>query len=179
MAIKTGKDELILILPTDKTTSLVIEYDQILLAHQTSSSHAIENEISSESTKQGTVRAPGISAESFEVGGYADTENEAQKELIRATQDGVQVRIWKVNINKNAEGKHETRFGYGYLENYEESSEVEGFAEYSATAQIIGKTQTGELDALPDTVIALAKYGFEKPGEYTGDLDSKVITTFV
>jgi len=51
----------------------------------------------------------------------------------------------------------------------EKSSPGDGFQELSATLQVIGKSKQGKLPKLPQEVIEFATYGFETPGEKSGE----------
>ncbi|WP_099049170.1 hypothetical protein [Cytobacillus oceanisediminis] len=74
-----------------------------------------------------------------------------------------------MDLNLNEAGKHPTVFGYCIVESAEKSSPQDGFVEVSATVQVIGSTQEGEIDPLPAEMIEFARYGFEAPGTSTGE----------
>ncbi|MGX9134047.1 phage major tail protein, TP901-1 family [Rummeliibacillus sp. JY-2-4R] len=164
--LKNGKDTILLI---QKATAALGEA-AFVIAQQTDLSHKTETEMVDEQTKFGRIVAPGNLSESFDVTAYGDTDDEGQKVIFEAIRNGEQVKVWKVNLKKNATDKHDAVFAYGYFESVEESAGTDGFVEVSATIQVLGTSQTGELDPLPDAVIEFGKYGFETPGQKSGEL---------
>lgn len=168
MALKNGKDTILLI---QKATAALGE-SAFVIAQQTDLTHSIETEMSDEKTKFGRVVAPGTTSESFEVTAYGDSDDDGQDLIIEAIKNGEQIKVWKVDLPHNANGKHNATFAYGYFESAEEKAGTEGFVELSGTIQVLGQSQKGELDPLPIEVIEFGKYGFEKPGEKSGELGS-------
>lgn len=166
MTLKNGKDTILLI---QKATA-ALGTDALVIAQQTDLTHSIETEMSDEKTKFGRVVAPGTVSESFELTAYGDTNDEGQKLIIDALKKGEQIKVWKVNLIKNANDKHDAVFAYGYFESAEEKAGVEGFVEVSGTIQVLGQSQDGELPPLPIEVIEFGKYGFETPGQKSGEL---------
>lgn len=142
-----------------------------LIANQTESSYSIETEIIDEQTKFGRLVEYGNTSESFDVTAYGQTGDAGQKAILDAIKNKEQLKVWEVNTNKNATGKYDANFAYTIVESVEKSGSTDGFEELSTTLQVIGQTQAGELDTadVPDAVIEFALYGFEKPGEFTGE----------
>lgn len=166
MALKNGKDTILLI---QKATAALGEA-ALVIAQQTDLTHSTETEMVDEQTKFGRILAPGNTSESFEVTAYGDSDDEGQKVVIDAMRKGEQVKVWKINTKLNANEKHDAVFAYGYFESVEESASTDGFVELSGTVQVLGQSQTGELDPLPIEVIEFGKYGFETPGQKSGEL---------
>lgn len=142
-----------------------------LVANQTEGTYSIETELVDEQTKFGRLVDYGNSSESFELTAYGQTGDDGQNAILQAIKEKKQLKVWEVNTNKNATGEYPTVFGYAIVESVERSNSTDGFEEISATLQIIGQTQNGTLTSaeVPDEVIDFAMYGFEKPGEFTGE----------
>lgn len=142
-----------------------------LVANQTEGSYSIETEIIDEQTKFGRLVDYGNTSESFDLSMYGQTGDAGQKAILDAIKNKEQLKVWEVNINKNANGKYDANFAYTIVESVERSGSTDGFEELSTTLQVIGQTQAGELDTVdvPDEVVEFALYGFEKPGEFTGE----------
>jgi len=142
-----------------------------LIANQTEGSYSIETEIIDEQTKFGRLVDYGNTSESFDLSMYGQTGDPGQKAILDAIKNKEQLKVWEVNINKNDAGKYDANFAYTIVESVERSGSTDGFEELSSTLQVIGQTQAGELDTVdvPDEVIEFALYGFEKPGEFTGE----------
>ncbi|MFJ8262719.1 phage major tail protein, TP901-1 family [Rummeliibacillus sp. NPDC094406] len=166
MTLKNGKDTILLI---QKATAALGE-SAFVIAQQTDLSHSIESEMSDEKTKFGRIVAPGTVSESFELTAYGDSDDKGQELIMEALKNGEQIKAWKVDLVLNSKGKHNATFAYGYFESADEKSGTEGFVEISGTIQVLGQSQKGELDPLPIEVIEFGKYGFEKPGEKSGEL---------
>lgn len=142
-----------------------------LIANQTEGSYSIETEIIDEQTKFGRLVDYGNTSESFDLSMYGQTGDAGQKAILDAIKNKEQLKVWEVNINKNTNGKYDSNFAYTIVESVERSGETDGFEELSTTLQVIGQTQAGELDTVdvPDEIVEFALYGFEKPGEFTGE----------
>lgn len=164
--LKNGKDTILLI----QSATAALGEAAFVIAQQTDLSHSIETEMSDEKTKFGRVVAPGTTSESFELTAYGDSGDKGQELIFEAIQKGAQIKVWKVDLLLNKNGKHNATFAYGYFESADEKAGTEGFVEVSGTIQVLGQSQKGELDPLPIEVIEFGKYGFEKPGEKSGKL---------
>ncbi|MGR6896997.1 phage major tail protein, TP901-1 family [Rummeliibacillus sp. BSL5] len=164
--LKNGKDTILLI----QSATAALGESAFVIAQQTDLSHSIETEMSDEKTKFGRVVAPGTTSESFELTAYGDSGDKGQELIFEAIQKGAQIKVWKVDLVLNENGKHNATFAYGYFESADEKAGTEGFVEVSGTIQVLGQSQKGELDPLPIEVIEFGKYGFEKPGEKSGKL---------
>lgn len=167
--MKNGKDTIYLIQATDA----VHGSDALVIANQTEGTYSIENEMIDEQTKFGRIVGYGNNSESFELTAYGEQGDAGQKATMDAIKKKKQVKLWEVDINTNTSGKHPAIFAYCIVESVEKSSPQDGFEEISATYQVIGQTQEGEVPALPEDVIEFARYGFETPGETTGEFPNQ------
>lgn len=163
--MQNGKDFIFLVQSTDAK----LGSNALVIANQTDGSHSRSRELSDEQTKFGRVLGYGNLTETMELTCYGQTGDPGQMAVINAILEGKQIKVWKVNTVLNANGKHDADFAYGLVESAEESYPTEGFAEVTATIQVIGQSVKGELDPLPLEVIEFGRYGFEAPGEKTGE----------
>jgi TP901-1 family phage major tail protein len=170
--MQNAKDSILLIQATDAPLASAAS----VIGNLTENSYSIENEITDEKTKFGRLVGYGQNSESFEFSAYVETGDAGQAAILSAIKNKKQIKVWEVDLNLNATGKHVANFGYCIVESVEKSASQEGFVEYSGTMQVIGETQPGELTALPAEVIEFAKYGFETPGESTGEFPKQTIT---
>lgn len=163
--MQQGKDTILLVQSTDAALAA----SGLVIGHLTENSYSIENEIIDEQTKFGRIVGYGQNSESFEFTAYGQSDDPGQKAVLDAIKNKKQLKIWEVDINLNANGKHDSVFGYVIVESVEKSSPQDNFVEISATVQVIGQTQEGEIEPLPAEVIEFARYGFEAPGTSTGE----------
>ncbi|MBY0157271.1 phage major tail protein, TP901-1 family [Cytobacillus oceanisediminis] len=163
--MQQGKDSILLVQSTDAALGT----DGLLIGNLTENTYSIENDIIDESTKFGRIVGYGQNSESFEFTAYGETGDPGQKAVLNAIKNKKQIKVWEVDLNLNEAGKHPTVFGYCIVESAEKSSPQDGFVEVSATVQVIGSTQEGEIDPLPAEMIEFARYGFEAPGTSTGE----------
>lgn len=166
--MQNGKDFIFLVQATDAA----LGSSGLVIANQTDGSHSRSRELSDEQTKFGRVLGYGNLSETMELTAYGQTGDPGQQVTINAILNGKQVKVWKVNTILNAEGKHDADFAYCLVESQEESYPTEGFVEVSSTYQVLGQSAKGQLDPLPIEVIDFGKYGFEAPGEKTGEYAS-------
>jgi len=169
--MQNGKDTILLVQSTDAALAA----EGLVIGHLTDNSYSIENDIIDETTKFGRLVGYGQNKESFEFTAYGDSTDAGQKAVLDAIKNKKQLKVWEVDINLNATGKHNSVFAYVIVESVEKSAS-EGFVEISATVQVIGSTQEGELTALPPEVIEFATYGFEAPGAATGEFPEQTTT---
>lgn len=172
--MQNGKDTILLVQSTDAA----LASQGLLIGNLTENSYSIENEVIDEQTKFGRIVGYGQNSESFDFSAYGEQGDPGQKAVLDAIKNKKQIKIWEVDINLNANGKHDAVFAYCVVESVEKSHPQDGFTEISATAQVIGSTQTGEINPLPADMLEFAKYGFEAPGAATGefpDQDTAVI----
>lgn len=155
-----GKDIIYLVQAVDAT----VGESGFIPAAQTEGTYSREKEMLDEQTKQGRVVAPANSTESFELTMYEVLGDEGQSVIEDAYENDKQIKVWRVNVNLNANGQHDARFAYGHVESLE-SSDGDGFVEHSTTIQIIDKAKKGEMAPLPTELIEAAQYAFEEPGE--------------
>lgn len=174
--MQSGKDTVLLVQPA----KAALKSDGFMIGNLTDNTHSMENELSDEKTKFGRILAYGDNSESFEITCFGDKNDPGQKSIISAIRNKEQLKIWEVDLN-TTEGsggteEHDALFAYVLVESVEKSNPQEGFQEISATVQVIGQSKEGKLPKLPVEVIDFAKYGFEKPGEKSGEFGSEQTT---
>ncbi|QOV10937.1 phage major tail protein, TP901-1 family [Viridibacillus arvi] len=174
--MQSGKDTVLLVQPA----KAALKSDGFMIGNLTDNTHSMENELSDEKTKFGRILAYGDNSESFELTCFGDKKDPGQRAVINAIRNKEQLKVWEVDLNtvENEEGEevHDTIFAYVLVESVEKSNPQEGFQEISSTVQVIGQSQEGQLPKLPIEVIDFAKYGFEKPGEKSGEFGSEQTT---
>lgn len=167
--MQNGKNSVILV----QLATATLGSDGFLIGNLTENSYSAENEMVDEQTKFGRILAYGATSESFEITAYGDKNDPGQKAITDAIRNKEQLKIWEVDLNvvKDTEGNdmHDAIFAYTLVESIEKSAPQDGFIELSATLQVIGQSQEGKLPKLPQEVIDFATYGFEKPGEKSGE----------
>ena len=141
----------------------------LTVANETDSSHSISNSIVDETTKTGRIVGYGNNSETIDLTMYALRGDKGQEATLDAIRNKVQLKIWKVDTVPGTDTKYDADFGYGVVESYEESAGAEGFREISVTVQIIGEMKKGKLDDIPQALKDFAAYGFEKPGQKSGE----------
>lgn len=166
-----GKDKILLIQAADA----VLGTDAVVFGSLTEHGHSIENDIIDEKTKFGRIVGYGSNSESFEITAYGEKGDPGQKAILNAIKNKKQIKIWEVDVNPDELGTHDAIFAYCIVESVERTS-GESFEEISSTVQVIHESVEGKFPALPPEVIEFAKYGFETPGEATGEFpDQKTV----
>lgn len=136
---------------------------------QTEHSHSYERDNSTESTKFGAISAIGALTETMSMSMYGKRGDAGQKAIKDAIKKGQEIKVWEVDTEKNAEGKYDANFAFAVVDSFEVSSPVEGLEELSAEVTVQIESVDGEFMKLPEGLINFAKYGFQLPGETTGD----------
>lgn len=144
-----GKDEIYFVQPMDAQGT-----EGLFIAFQTEGSHTKEQDTLDESTKSGRIVGYGTKNESFELTYYAAVSDPGQEAIETAYDNEKAIKVWKVNKNKNKNDKHNAVYGHAIIESLEVSQPQDGFVETSVTLPVLGKTFKGELDPLPDEVLA-------------------------
>lgn len=161
-----GKNYLVLLQVTDNS----LGEDAQIIGNLTESSFSSENDLTDEQTKFGRVLAyNGFNTESLEVTCYCRKGDLGQLALRRAHKERKQVKGWVFDKQLNQNGNHDAMFFYGLVESVEEDQPGDGFVEISGTIQVLGEHRDGELPEMPSSVLELGAYGFERPGDSTGD----------
>lgn len=177
--MQNGKDTVLLV----QLATNALGEDAFLIGQLTENSYSMENELVDEQTKFGRILAYGQSSESFEVTMFGDKNDPGQKAILDAMRNEVQLKVWEVDLktvkNDADEDVHDAIFAYTLVESVEKSSPGDSFQELSGTLQVIGKSKQGQLPKLPDSVIEFAQYGFETPGEKTGEWGKEQTTGIV
>lgn len=163
--MQNGKDTVLLVQVADAALGA----DGFLIGNLTENSHSMENELVDEQTKFGRILAYGQSSESFEITAYGDKADPGQKAILDAIRNEKQLKVWEVDLTVGTDDQHDAVFAYTLVESVEKSNPGDGFQEISATLQVIGKSQPGKLPKLPQEVIEFARYGFEAPGQKSGE----------
>lgn len=171
--MKNGKDTILLIQEIDA------EYGDaaVVVANQTESTYAIENDVKDEQTKFGRVVGYGNNSESYEYAAYGERNDPGQMGIFRAIEERKHLKLWEIDVSLDAQNQHDAMFAYVIVESAERSNAQDGYEEISGTFQVYGKAQRGKIDKLPLAVIEFGQYGFEKPGEFKGEADTRVRDT--
>lgn len=172
--MQQGKDTILMFQATDAP----LGSNSYVFGNATENTYSIESDLVDEQTKFGRVVGYGANSESFEITGYAEKGDPGQKAVLDAIRNKKQVKVWEVDINLNEDGEHDALFAYTIVESVEKSA-GEGFVEMSGTLQVIGASVEGSIPALPAEVIEFAMYGFEAPGESTGEFPAQTTTPAV
>lgn len=148
-----------------QAANAIIGASALLPAFQTEGNWAREQEMTDEQTKSGRVVGYGPKSETFELTLFAEQGDEGLQAIEWSYDNEEQLKVWRVELDLNANGKHNARFGYTIIENIETTEPTDGYVEVSVSLPVIGKTVAGELDPLPAELIEAAMYDFETPGE--------------
>lgn len=167
--------KIILVQPTDN----VLGADGLVPGFQTDYSHSLERDNSTEATKMGSISAIGTLTESMELSMYGRKGDAGQKAIYRAIKDGKELKVWEVDTEKNDEGTHDAKFAFAVVDSFETSSPVEGLEELSTSMTVQIESAEGSFMDLPPGLINFAKYGFQLPGDTTGDSSNIVNKTKV
>lgn len=115
--------------------------------------------------------------ESVELSFYAADNDPGQKAIEAAFDNEEAIQVWKVNLNLNKNGKHDSEYGHAIIENLEKSAPQDGFIEVSTTLPVLGKTQKGELNALdPAFIDQIRSTAGADSFKQFGELNKKVET---
>lgn len=144
-----GKDEIYIVQAMDSTDT-----KGQFIAFQTEGSHTKEQDTLDESTKSGRIVGYGTKSESIELSYYAADDDPGQNSIEEAFDNEEAIQVWKVNLNLNKNGKHDSEYGHAIIENLEKSAPQDGFIEVSTTLPVLGKTFKGELPAFDPEFIA-------------------------
>jgi len=167
--------KIILVQPTDN----VLGADGLVPGFQTDYTHSLERDNSTEATKMGSISAIGALTENMELSMYGRKGDAGQKAIYRAIKDGKELKVWEVDTEKNDEGTYDAKFAYAVVDSHETTSPVEGLEELSASMTVQIESAEGAFMELPEGLIKFAKYGFQKPGDTTGDSKNIVNSTKV
>lgn len=147
----------------------------LLPMFQTDASHTFGGDLADEQTKNGRILDYATDQEDADITFFMAQDDEAEKLLKDSKKNHKKLKYWEVNVNTNANGKHDATFAYIVLDDLSFSYPQDGFVEVKAKIQIIGQSQDGEIDLDPEIVEA-AQYAFESPGE-TGTAAVTSVTT--
>jgi TP901-1 family phage major tail protein len=158
--MQKGKDTILLVQPIDAALGA----EALVVANITENSYSIENEILDEMTKMGRIVEYGENSESFELTAYGERGDAGQQAILDAIKQKQKLKVWEVDIVPNANGNYDSTFAYVVVESAEKSHPTDSFTEVTATVQVDGESQEGELTSLP-AGITNSGYAFETPGE--------------
>ena len=162
MAIKS---KILLVQVTDN----VLGASALIPGLQRDLEHSKSRSNTTEGSKMGSITQAGALSETISGSFLFQKGDEGQKEMERAIDEAKEVKIWLIDPEVNADGKYDAKFGYAVIGDFTRSMPYEGVEEISVELAIQIQTVNGEFTALPDGIEDFIAYGFELPGEYTGD----------
>lgn len=121
-------------------------------------------------TMDGEVSSAGAKSEEASFTSYVVPQDESIKTIEHCYDEGISVKVWRTNLKDKAVGGYQTDFFYALIENFEQSESTGDKVELSVDLKIQGQSKGGRID-IPEDVVNTALYGFEKPGEWSGDLN--------
>lgn len=151
-----GKDTVLLVQPINDTNG------SLAIANLTENSYSIENELIDEMTKMGRILAYGQNSESFELTAYGERGDEGQEAVLNAIKNKEELKVWEVDTVANGTGTYDAVFAYCLVESAEKSNPTDSFQEVTATLQVRGQSQEGELTEIP-AGLTEPPYPFEEP----------------
>lgn len=157
--------KVILVQPVDNALGA----EGLVPGFQTEHSHSFERDNSTESTKFGSISAIGTLTETMSLTMYGKKGDAGQKALMDAIKKGQEIKVWEVDTEKNEEGTHDAIFAFAVIDSHEVSSPAEGLEEISTELTVQIESVEGAFTTLPASLITFAKYGFQLPGETTGN----------
>ncbi len=114
MDLLNGIDEVYFVQPMKATST-----EGLFIAFQTEGSHTKEQDTKDESTKSGRIVGYGPKSESIELTYYVAVSDPGQMAIEDAYDNEETVQVWKVNLNKNKNDKHDSEYGHAIIENLE------------------------------------------------------------
>lgn len=151
-----GKDTILLVQPVNDTNG------ELIIANLTENSYSIENDLIDEQTKMGRILAYGQNSESFELTAYGERGDAGQEAVLNAIKNKEEIKVWEVDTVANGTGNYDAVFAYCLVESAEKSNPNDSFQEITATLQVRGESQEGELTSLP-AGLTTSPYPFEEP----------------
>ncbi|PTF49653.1 phage tail protein [Staphylococcus chromogenes] len=105
--------------------------------------------------------------------------DKGQDQFKKAIKERKQIKVWLIEKKKREDGYH-AAFGYTVVEEYGNSFDDEEDT-IEVTVKVKFNTADGVFEELPpswlDASVAGTTVEFEKPGEYTGDLEERKSTS--
>jgi len=121
-------------------------------------------------TMDGEVSSAGAKSEEASFTSYVVAKDPSIETMEHCYDKGISVKVWRSNLKDKDEDGYLTDFFYALIENFEQSESTGDKVELSVDLKIQGLSKRGRMD-IPTDVVDMALYGFEKPGEWTGDLN--------
>lgn len=153
--------------------------DAYLPAYRTDGGLTLGGEFLDEQTQQGRILRKGSDEHEIEVTSYFVPKDESIKIIQDAQRTGKSVKVWEVTVDESvAEGegpekKYPAMFGYGKVSELERSSAVEDLVEVTYTLAIVDSLKSGMFPLSDEDIEVLdSVYGYQNPGETTGDYDN-------
>lgn len=158
----------------------VIGSNAILPAYRTDGSVTLGAEYSEEQTQQGILRDKTGSNHEIELTTKFAPADKAVSVLEKANATGESVKIWRVLVDDTLKTKDDkqkdvypAKFGYAKIGDIEYSDGVEDLIEATYPANIVGQLQDGKFPLSTKEIAMLNDvYGYQNPGETTGDYDN-------
>lgn len=151
--------------------------ESTLPAHQTEGTTTLGGEDVDEQSKQGRIIQKSTDEHSIELTQYFVPSDPAMEMLEEAQAEGTSIKVWRVPVSESVkEDTGETptypaHFGYGRVSELS-YADGESLVEVSYTLNIVGKLQKGRFPLSDEDVAIIDEvYGYENPGETTGDYD--------
>lgn len=160
-----------------QVTDNILEADGLVPGLQRDLDLSMTRSTSTEGSKMGSITQAGALSETVSASFLFKTGDEGQQELKRAMKKGLEVKIWIVDTEKNADDLYDATFGFAVLGELSYSHPYEGVDEISCEMSIQGESQEGTFGELPPAFDDFAAYGFELPGESTGSHMNRVTAT--
>ena len=157
--------KIILIQPVDN----VLGANAFIPGLQRDIEHSMSRSNSTEGSKMGSYTQVGALSETISAGFMFQMGDPGQQELKRAMRKGIEVKVWILDTEKNADDKYNALFGYALLGELSFSYPYEGVEEISVEMAIQKATVEGEFTTLPPGIEQFVSLDFELPGEYTGN----------
>lgn len=152
-----------------QVTDNALGEDALVPGLQRDLEHNFEPTLTTEGSKMGTLTSKGATAETISAAFLLKKGDVGQKEIRRAARENRELKIWIVDTDKNENDKYDATFAYCVLGALTYTYPYEGVEEISTELTVQIQSVDGEFDELPEYMEEFAAYGFELPGEYSGE----------
>lgn len=126
--------------------------------------------ITTDDTMDGQIASAGAKSQEASFTSYVVAKDPSVETLRHCWDKGISVKVWRTNLKDKTEEGYFTDFFYALIEDMEESESTGSKVELSVSLTIQGQSVAGRMEVAQD-IVDTALYGFEKPGEWTGDLN--------
>lgn len=152
-----------------------------LPAYRTDGTTTLGGDFIDEQTQQGRIIEKATDEHSIELTTYFVPADPAVGIIEEAKATGKSIKVWRViadeSVKKTVDGKdvYPAKFGYAKIEEIEYEEGVTDMVEVSYTANVIGALKDGQFPLTQEELAMLdSVYGYQNPGETTGDYDNIV-----